>query len=357
MAKVLANLALVLCISWAVPLVAEGIYRYQDEQGRWHFSDKKPEKQQKVEEVKLKSLPANIDRSAGSGVEVYVPDSLCSSDVKRRSLYYRPLGGFLGKDGDFKLIKKQDGDNLSLYAKNDFFAPISLRLWFSSQIGVKSYPKLPLNIVIPPQSKSKVVEIKPLSASGWSYRYARSWQVGDPKARHDRNCFYLSPVPPGRGYGISQGFNGRFSHNNPYNKHAVDIAMPLGTPILAARDGVVVGRKTEFVLDGLSEAYKERANSLWIMHGDGTIAIYAHLQFRTIKVYEGERVKVGQEIARSGNTGYSTGPHLHFEIISNRNQRWYTLPFQFYLDDSPVTPVRGMVLSNLSLDKSSNVGN
>ena len=337
-----------LFIAALVSVQAGEIYRYQDAQGRWHFSDKKPEKEQAVEILDLSSRTANIDQGVAPALDVFVPDELCASDLERRSLYYRPLGGFLGKDGDFELIKKQQGDKLSLYAKNDFFAPISLRIRYLSRRGVESKPRLPLNIVIDPQSKKKVVEIKPV-ATGWSYRYAYNWQVGDPKAKHDRRCFYLPPVPPGRGYRVSQGFNGKFSHNNPYNRYAVDIAMPLGTPIIAVRDGVVIGRKMDFVLDGLTEAYKARANSLWIKHGDGTIAIYAHLQFRTIKVYEGERVQAGQVIAKSGNTGYSTGPHLHFEIVSNRDLRWYTLPFQFYLDGAAVTPVRGMVLANLSL--------
>lgn len=333
----------------AIALVQAGdIYRYQDAKGRWHFSDKKPDKEQAVETLDLSKRSTNINQSETDSPGLVIPDGLCDSDLQRRSLYYRPLGGFLGKDGNFKLIKKKQGDNLSLYAKNDFFAPISLNVRYLSHRGVESYPRMPLSIVIEPQSKKKVLEIKPVS-NGWSYRYSTSWQVGDPKARHDQRCYYLPPVPPGRGYRVSQGFNGKFTHNTPYNRYAVDIAMPLGTPIVAVRDGVVIGRKTDFVLDGLTQAYKSRANSLWIKHGDGTIAIYAHLQFRTIKVFEGERVRAGQVVAKSGNTGYSTGPHLHFEIVSNRDQRWYTLPFQFYLEGRPVTPVWGMVLANLSL--------
>ncbi len=142
-----------------------------------------------------------------------------------------------------------------------------------------------------------------------------------------------------------------FSHNSPYNRYAVDIAMPLGTPVLATRDGVVINRKTEHVLSGLSESFKSRANSIAILHGDGTIAVYAHLQFRSIRFHEGMSVKAGDVIAKSGNTGYSTGPHLHFEVVKNKNMIWHAMHFEFMLDGIPVVPQTGMLLRNTAKEK------
>jgi len=122
--------------------------------------------------------------------------------------------------------------------------------------------------------------------------------------------------------------------------------MTEGTPVVAARDGVIIARKTDFVLSGLTEKHKRRANSIEVLHGDGTIAVYAHLKFRTMKFYEGDEVKAGQLIGRSGNTGYSTGPHLHFVIISNQNMRMNAVPFQFLIDGIPTDPVAGQHLQN-----------
>ena len=86
-------------------------------------------------------------------------------------------------------------------------------------------------------------------------------------------------------------------------RHAgVDLAAPIGTPIRAVKDGVV-----RFA--GERGAY---GNIVVVDHGDGSETRYAHCE--AIGVRPGERVTAGQDIATVGNTGRSTGPHLHFEF-------------------------------------------
>ncbi len=87
---------------------------------------------------------------------------------------------------------------------------------------------------------------------------------------------------------------------------AIDIANRTGTPIYAADDGYVV-------LSG--RATWGYGNQVLIDHGNGYMTRYAHLH--TILVHAGQSVKQGQQIGTMGNTGRSTGPHLHFEIIKN----------------------------------------
>ncbi len=82
----------------------------------------------------------------------------------------------------------------------------------------------------------------------------------------------------------------------------MDFAAPAGTPIHAARDGVV-----EFA--GTRGGY---GNTVVVDHGDGTKSLYAHAS--ALLVEKGERVRKGAEIAQVGSTGRSTGPHLHFEV-------------------------------------------
>jgi murein DD-endopeptidase MepM/ murein hydrolase activator NlpD len=83
----------------------------------------------------------------------------------------------------------------------------------------------------------------------------------------------------------------------------IDIAGPIGTPVVAAGVGVVVyARWNEGGYGNLVE----------IQHPDGSITRYAHND--RILVHEGQRVEAGQQISEMGSTGYSTGPHLHFEI-------------------------------------------
>ena len=134
-----------------------------------------------------------------------------------------------------------------------------------------------------------------------------------------------------RALGIGQGWGGGFSHRDAENHHAVDFAAPEGTPVLAARDGVVMQVESRFGAGGLrSDGDTRHANFVRVLHGDGTMALYAHLARDGVHVRAGERVRRGQRIATSGNTGYSAGPHLHFVVQANRGLRLVSLPFRMF---------------------------
>jgi murein DD-endopeptidase MepM/ murein hydrolase activator NlpD len=104
-------------------------------------------------------------------------------------------------------------------------------------------------------------------------------------------------VKPAQG-SLTSGFGYRWGTTH----YGVDIANRIGTPILAVADGTVV------------EAGSASGFGLWVRieHADGTVSVYGHVD--TFSVREGQKVKAGEQIARMGNRGYSTGPHLHFEI-------------------------------------------
>ncbi|GAA2104890.1 M23 family metallopeptidase [Streptomyces albiaxialis] len=96
---------------------------------------------------------------------------------------------------------------------------------------------------------------------------------------------------------------GRWAH-----KHSgQDFAVPVGTPVHAVHKGTVVKAGGNGAGDG--PAY---GNAIVIKHGNGSYSQYAHL--KGVKVKPGQQVKTGQKIGLSGNTGNSSGPHLHFEI-------------------------------------------
>lgn len=104
---------------------------------------------------------------------------------------------------------------------------------------------------------------------------------------------------------FTSGYGGRWGTMHL----GIDIAGPIGTPILSAADGVVI------------EAGPASGFGLWVRveHSDGTITVYGHLD--TFSVREGQQVKAGQQIARMGNRGFSTGPHLHFEVWNPGGQK------------------------------------
>jgi murein DD-endopeptidase MepM/ murein hydrolase activator NlpD len=95
----------------------------------------------------------------------------------------------------------------------------------------------------------------------------------------------------------------------------IDIANAIGTPIVAAADGVVVDV-------GPTAGY-----GAWVKlrHADGTVTLYGHVN--TWLVNKGDRVMAGDQIATIGNRGNSTGPHLHFEVLVNGTNRIDPVPW------------------------------
>ncbi len=81
--------------------------------------------------------------------------------------------------------------------------------------------------------------------------------------------------------------------------------MPVGTPVLAAGAGVVVDTGDYFF----------NGNSVYIDHGQGVVTLYCHLERSNVR--PGEPVAAGQRIGLSGNTGRTSGPHLHWTVIAN----------------------------------------
>ncbi|MFI1567749.1 M23 family metallopeptidase [Streptomyces sp. NPDC020490] len=118
-------------------------------------------------------------------------------------------------------------------------------------------------------------------------------------------------VHPVKNYKLSASFNQAGSMWQSTHS-GQDFAVPSGTDVVAAHGGTVVKAGGNGAGDG--PAY---GNAIVIRHGNGTYSQYAHLSRIDVRV--GQVVATGQHIARSGNTGNSSGPHLHFEIRTTPN--------------------------------------
>ena len=133
-------------------------------------------------------------------------------------------------------------------------------------------------------------------------------------AKHDDSYVYALPYLKGTSHVVSQGYNGKYTHKGT-SQYAIDFAMKIGTKICAARDGKIIATKYNSNKGGKTRAFSKYGNFIMIQHSDNTLATYYHLKQNGVAVKVGQKVVRGEVIGYSGNTGYSTGPHLHFAVF------------------------------------------
>jgi murein DD-endopeptidase MepM/ murein hydrolase activator NlpD len=138
---------------------------------------------------------------------------------------------------------------------------------------------------------------------------------------------YSLPYEKGKSYLLAQGYLSTLSHKGEI---ALDFKMKKGTKICAARDGVVVSTREDSKQGGYKMKYLSEGNHVIIKHEDGTYANYWHLDYNGVDVKEGDTVIQGQVIGRSGNTGYSAFPHLHFEVTGQNTPGTGQIPTRFH---------------------------
>ena len=306
-----ALLVVLLWLLFAVDAsVAQELYKYRGENGEWIYTDRPPDDGQTVEVRKLAkgSLDAAVDVS-------------------------------------HRFVRK----TVVLTARNDFYAPVELRLEISSVRGL-AYPgpEQQLVWVLPPRSNTDLMQLKLLENQTAPFlEYGFRYLPGDPGAHHYAQQPYRAPFAISNEYRITQAYPDVVTHTGPDSFHAVDFAMPIGTDVVAARGGIVFDVASKNFRAGLDvERDGPAANVVRILHDDGTYAIYAHLNTNTIRVKPGDRVQRGEYIADSGNTGFSTGPHLHFAVVRNVGLRVEAVPVTFLgANLGSVIPAPGIVLT------------
>ncbi|HDZ55567.1 MAG TPA: M23 family metallopeptidase [Pseudomonas xinjiangensis] len=217
--------------------------------------------------------------------------------------------------------KHAGGDTLIVH--NDLYVPVEVEVAISSAQHVLGVPAKPVRWVLPPRGNIRLLTLAPDGTGTPRYEHKLRYALGDPRAKHNLNHYPL----PWRGgpFRMTQGPGGRYSHTGPKGRYAVDIAMPEGTPIVAARGGLIVKIENNQSGRGTNPA----GNFVRLLHDDGTMGVYLHLKQGSINVREGQRVVAGSLLAQSGNTGNSTGPHLHFVVQQNVGLRTVSIPFEF----------------------------
>ncbi|MEO8699171.1 MAG: M23 family metallopeptidase [Kofleriaceae bacterium] len=257
---------------------------------------------------------------------------------------------FDGGQIEFELYRR--GSRIVQIARNRFATPIVIK-WSMSGFsnldptstidGVAFLPAAPTpyglgqNVII--------TELERVDASRPYHRelsFRARW--GDPRAEPS-DYVYRLPYPAGLTFSVLQGFHGTFSHRGS-NEFAVDFDCPVATPVLAARPGVVVAANASAQGSGITPDWLDykRTNFVLIQHDDGTLGEYMHLSPSGIEVKPGQRVERGTQLALSGNTGYSSTPHLHFHVMTAGDDGVTARSFPFRFAATPKRieePVQG----------------
>ena len=165
------------------------------------------------------------------------------------------------------------------------------------------------------------------SDRSWRYKLPYQYQFGSYRTKRTRGAYEL-PWKRGGSHRSSQAFNSALSHNGKQS-YAIDFPMSIGTAVHASRGGYVVDVTEKWTGSGTRPEFKKRANQVLIAHKDGTLTRYQHFRQNSVVVQPGQWIRKDQMLGYSGNVGFSTGPHLHFDVSRpTSNFQNQTLPFQ-----------------------------
>jgi murein DD-endopeptidase MepM/ murein hydrolase activator NlpD len=237
----------------------------------------------------------------------------------------------------------RDG-GVTLIAKNTYFAPVQLKFKLVKMANLGADSPNEGWRILPPRSEIELLVVSkddPNAESTFQYEFA--YLVGDPHAEHAPDRPYRLPFALASSFPVSQAYPSAITHRDAANLHAIDFVMPVGTQVFASRGGTVIEVAGNFHDSGLDpEIDGPRANIIRVLHDDGTMSLYAHLNWNSIRVTPGQHVDRGEYLADSGNTGFTTGPHLHFAVQRNREGTLVSVPVEFAGGDgAPLTVKTG----------------
>lgn len=231
------------------------------------------------------------------------------------------------KSVEVNSVQSNDTFHLNATNKNPYSITLTIEVMGDN---FKLNTRQPVTKIIEPNSTEHLLSVfADEKNKNFKFNTSYKWIMGNTRASHDDSYVYSLPFSKGKSYRVGQSYDGDFSHSGNI-RYSVDFMMPLKSQIRAARSGYVVQLKEDSNRGGTAEVYKDQSNFVVIEHDDGTFAEYAHLSENGVLVNLGQKVYEGQIIGLSGNTGYSSGPHLHFMVLKvNEDGTNESLPVRF----------------------------
>lgn len=265
---------------------------------------------------------------------------------KAEALKLRKLLVSKQKGGVIVYAQESNGD-IDFVIENLFEMHVSVSLNIKDVQGYSAKENLPYKLVLKPKEKRQLVGLKNISKKkevGYFSSHI-SWVKGAVGSVHNEEFIYALPFR--KEHKVSQGFNGNTSHKGTA-KYAVDFAMDIGTEVYAARTGKVVEIVQNHDKHGMSTKMSAFANYVIIEHEDKSLGRYFHLQHHGVKVKLAQVVAQGELIALSGNTGRTSGPHLHFVVTKAQEYkdgyRSMSVPIKFNCSEGIIdNPIKGHI--------------
>ncbi len=216
---------------------------------------------------------------------------------------------------ELKVLEKQLNKNeVAIYAINTDQFPYTVELFIKANNASLDRNIQHKFLVNPGTPYQEIVVIKGKKGY-YSYKFDYKYYEGNHlNVEHDADYAYA--IPAGKTYKIMQGYDGKFSHAG---KKAIDFEMPVGSKVYAAREGVVLDIKSSSDKGCASPGCMNLANYILVYHNDGSIGSYFHLQKNGCVVTKNQKITKGQLIGYSGSTGWSSKPHLHFEVYTEKD--------------------------------------
>lgn len=204
------------------------------------------------------------------------------------------------------------GESLVFRARNEGPVIATVSLTFDLLQNLRLTDSVPVVRTVPPLTSVILTRLGRVDslASINAHPLVRI-DLGSDSTRHDPDVLYSMPFGGTQPRELVAGFGAPTHHGEDF--YSLDFAMAEGTPVLAARAGVVVHVQDGFTEGGVRADLIENANLVAIAHADGTLASYRHLRLG-IQVAVGDSVSAGQLLGFSGSSGSSAQPHLHFHV-------------------------------------------
>lgn len=211
-----------------------------------------------------------------------------------------------------KVFHKDLGDSIQVYYENNESFPLTFKYTQTGSNIITTLTNETFIVALPKENKLFNTVHPKDPYIEWSFNYDTKVTTGDLLNQKNLDYVYSLPFESNKSVFIMQG---PFSGKTHKELNAYDFGLKLGEKVHSARKGKVIFVKDNSNENCFNESCKEKANSIAIIHDDGTMAMYGHLKFRGSLVKINQEIGEGELIGYSGNTGYSSGAHLHFEVF------------------------------------------